>query len=138
MTTTHKTISVTTYTVVFAVLMLLLVLTVAVAFFHFGDFNIIIALAIASLKALLIAVYFMHLRFALPLTRVVAVGAVLWLGIAGVLTMADYLTRGWHEPLEYTNPIGTMPSGVDRSEFNPEPGEPAQQPERLRREQVED
>ena len=128
---THKPISVATYTVVFAILMVLLVATVAAAFFQFGPFNLVVALAIATAKAVLIGVYFMHLRFAMPLVRLVAVGALLGLCIGGVLTMSDSLTRGWYEPLDFENPVATEPRQVDRTEFTrdhdaPDRGHPAE------------
>lgn len=86
-----------TYTIVFAALLVLLVLTVVAATFDFGPLNLAIALAIATAKAALIVVYFMHLRFAPALVRVIAAAGLLWAAFATALTLGDYLTRGWHE-----------------------------------------
>ena len=41
----------------------LTVLTVIVSRFDFGSFNVIVALIVASIKALLVALFFMHLKF---------------------------------------------------------------------------
>ena len=89
-------VSLTTYLVVFAALMVLLIVTVAVAFFvHAGDLNLIIALVIATIKAALVVLYFMHVLYASRLTKIFVCAAVLWLAILFGLTFADYLTRGW-------------------------------------------
>ena len=89
-------VSLKTYLVVFAALMVLLVVTVAVAFFvHAGDLNLIIALVIATIKAALVVLYFMHVLYASRLTKIFVCAAFLWLAILFGLTFADYLTRGW-------------------------------------------
>ena len=93
--TTEQILSPKTYLLVFGALLGLLLLTVAVAFIDLGLLNIVVVLAIATAKALLIALYFMHLRYSDRLMWVVAAGSVFWLGILLVLTMSDYLTRGW-------------------------------------------
>ncbi len=83
------------YWVVFVALLLLTLATYVAALFNFGAGNTIVALLIAAAKALLIALYFMHIRYSTRLLRVVAAAGLLWLGILFVLTMNDYLTRGW-------------------------------------------
>jgi cytochrome c oxidase subunit 4 len=84
-----------TYYVVFAALAVLLVLTVVVANVNLGPLNIAVAMAIATAKAVLIVLYFMHVRYSPPLVRIVAVGAFVWLGILLTLLLADYVARGW-------------------------------------------
>jgi cytochrome c oxidase subunit 4 len=89
-------VSLATYLVVFAALMVLLIITVAVAFFvHAGDLNLIIALVIATIKAALVVLYFMHVKYASRLTKIFVCAAFLWLAILFALTFADYLSRGW-------------------------------------------
>jgi cytochrome c oxidase subunit IV len=83
------------YLLVFGALLGFLLITVAIAFIDLGLLNIVVALAIAMAKALLIAMYFMHLRHSDRLMWVVAAGGAFWLGILLTLTMSDYLTRGW-------------------------------------------
>ena len=89
-------VSLATYLWVFAALMALLMITVAVAFFvHAGDLNLIIALVIATIKAALVVLYFMHVKYASRLTKIFVCSAFLWLAILFSLTFADYLTRDW-------------------------------------------
>ena len=84
-----------TYLLVFAALMVLTGLTVWMAFIDWGALNTIIALAIAVTKALLVVLIFMHVRYSSHLTRLVVSGGVFWFLLLIVLTLSDYLTRGW-------------------------------------------
>jgi cytochrome c oxidase subunit IV len=85
-----------TYLVVFAILVALLVATIGVSFLPLGrSFGLAVALGIAFSKAVLIAIYFMHLRSSNRLTWVFSGAALLWFGILIVLTLNDYLTRSW-------------------------------------------
>jgi cytochrome c oxidase subunit 4 len=84
-----------TYYVVFLLLMAGTAMTVAIAFVDLGPLNAVAALAIASAKATLVVLYFMHVRYSTRLTWVVVAGSLFWLGILLVLTLSDYLTRKW-------------------------------------------
>jgi len=86
--------SVKTYALVFLTLIVLTVVTTAVAFVDLGPFSVVAALVIAVCKAMLVALFFMHLRHSTILTRLVVVGGLLWLLILLILTFADYATRG--------------------------------------------
>jgi cytochrome c oxidase subunit 4 len=83
------------YYVIFAILIVCTYLTWQIAYFDLGPFNTIAALAIAIFKAVLVILFFMHVKYSPRLTWVVVLGAVFWLGILLTLTMGDYLTRGW-------------------------------------------
>jgi len=83
------------YFVIFALLMFCTYLTWQVAFFDLGVFNTVVALGIAVFKAVLVLLFFMHLRHGTRLTWVVVLSGVFWLAILLVVTMGDYLTRGW-------------------------------------------
>jgi len=83
------------YYTIFGVLMLCTYLTVQIAFFDLGVLNTVAALAIAVLKASLVVLYFMHVRYSTRLTWAVVAGSVFWLGILLALTLGDYLTRVW-------------------------------------------
>ena len=87
--------SVKTYVLVFAALIVLTVVTTAVATVDLGPFSIVVALAIACCKMLLVSLFFMHVRHSTRLTRLVVLGGLLWLGILLILTMGDVITRGW-------------------------------------------
>lgn len=88
------------YVLVFAALMVLTGVTVLAAAFDLGAatgttfMNDLVAMAIALAKAALVVWFFMHVRHSSPLTRLVVVGALLWLVFLVALTMQDYLTRG--------------------------------------------
>jgi cytochrome c oxidase subunit 4 len=78
-----------------AVLMLLLALTWSIGYVDLGMFNVVIALAIAIIKVLLVALFFMHIKGSSPLLRLAATVGVIWLLIMLSLTLTDYFTRGW-------------------------------------------
>ena len=82
------------YYTIFLVLMVCTAITVAVAFVDLGLMNTVVAMGIAVLKATLVVLFFMHVKYSTRLTGVVVVGSIFWLGILS-LTMADYLTRAW-------------------------------------------
>jgi cytochrome c oxidase subunit 4 len=78
-----------------AALMLLLALTWGIGYINLGMFNVIIALAIAIIKALLVALFFMHIKGSSRLLHLAMVVGVIWLFILLSLTLSDYFTRGW-------------------------------------------
>ena len=61
----------------------------------YGAWNTPIALIIATIKATLVILFFMHVIHSKRLTWVVIIASFLWLGVLFVLTFADYLTRTW-------------------------------------------
>ena len=81
------------YIIIFASLMLGTGITVWAAFQNFGPLNIVIALGIATIKATLVVLYFMHARYSPHRTQLVFVCAIFWLAIMLGLTLADYGTR---------------------------------------------
>ena len=60
-----------------------------------GQLNVIIALTIACIKATLVVLYFMHVRYSAKLIWVIFASALFWLAILFALTFSDYWTRGW-------------------------------------------
>jgi cytochrome c oxidase subunit 4 len=87
--------SIRTYVLVFLGLICLTVLTTAVAFVDLGDFSVVVALAIAVCKMLLVALFFMHARYSTRLTKLVMVGGLLWLFILVGMTFTDFGSRTW-------------------------------------------
>ena len=81
------------YVGIFLSLMVLTAATVVAAYVNLGPFNIVIALAIASVKATLVVLYFMHARYSPNRTHLVIIAAVFWLAIMLALTLSDYVTR---------------------------------------------
>jgi len=83
-----------TYVTIYAVLMVCTYLTWQIAYFDLGAWNTVAALTIAVFKAVLVMLFFMHVRHTRLAWTVVA-GSVFWLAILLALTMSDFLTRGW-------------------------------------------
>ncbi len=83
------------YYLVFLALVAGTVLTVVVAKFDLGPLNNIVMLTIACTKALLVVLFFMHVRWGTRLTWVVAGAGFFWLLLMFSITMADYASRGW-------------------------------------------
>jgi len=70
-------------------------LTVWASFIDLGVWNPVIALAIATTKAVLVVLYFMHVRYSSKLT-VLTVGAGIFMFLTLIsLTLADYISRAW-------------------------------------------
>jgi cytochrome c oxidase subunit IV len=88
-------IPVRTYLTVFATLMALLVATVAGSFLPLGPLHLPVALLIAAAKAVLIILYFMHVRYSNRLTWVFSSAAFVWLVILLVFSLSDFFSRGW-------------------------------------------
>lgn len=76
-------------------LMVLTGATVWAATLELGPLNIVVALAIATCKATLVILYFMHARYSPRRTQLVIIAGIFWLAILIFMTMADYLTRSW-------------------------------------------
>jgi cytochrome c oxidase subunit IV len=92
----HKPISPPTYVAIYVVLLGLTALTVYIATQgHMGVWEIPIALGIATVKTVLVGVFFMHLIHSTRLTWLIVTAGVMFLAIMIGLTMADYWTRAW-------------------------------------------
>ena len=91
----HRAASPRIYFLVFTTLLVLTLTTVVVAAVPLGPFHTPVALMIAAVKATLVVLFFMHVKYTTRLTWAVVLGSVFWLGILIALTMSDYLTRAW-------------------------------------------
>lgn len=95
----HHIVPLKTYFLIFGALMVGTALTVMVAKVDYGVWNILVAMTVAIIKATLVVLYFMHVRYSSRLTQVIVVAGVFWLAIMLVFTMQDYFTRsGWPVP----------------------------------------
>ncbi len=81
------------YFTIFALLMGFTVLTVYAASLDLGKWNTIVALTIAFTKAILVALWFMHIKYSKRLTQLVVASGLFWLVIMISLTLFDYSTR---------------------------------------------
>jgi cytochrome c oxidase subunit 4 len=100
-------VPVRTYLLVFASLMVLTFLTVAASRYDFGEGNTIVALAIAVLKATLVILFFMHVKYGSRLVQLFIGAAFLWLALLIAGSLSDYISRGRvnHAP-EARSPTG--------------------------------
>ena len=53
---------------------------------------------IIIVKATLVVLFFMHVKYASQITKLVVVSSIVWLGFLFFITLSDYLTRGWMMP----------------------------------------
>ncbi len=83
------------YYTIFAALMVLTAITIGVAFINLGAFNFPVAISIAIVKATLVILFFMHVMYSSRLTKLIIGTGFFFLGILFVLTLTDYLSRGW-------------------------------------------
>jgi cytochrome c oxidase subunit 4 len=88
--------SIQTNAAIFIALNVLLFATVGAAYLPLGDYHFLIAMALATVKAVLIVMYFMHVKYSHRLTAIICAASFLWLGIMIVLTLTDYMTRETH------------------------------------------
>jgi cytochrome c oxidase subunit 4 len=86
------------YIGIFLTLMVLTTVTVLVAYINLGEWNKIVALGIATFKATLVVLYFMHVKYQSRLTKLVVMSGFFFLLILLSLTMVDYGSRTWVSP----------------------------------------
>jgi cytochrome c oxidase subunit 4 len=93
----EKVVPPRTYLIVFAALMALTATTVGFSRLPLSeDWHTVIGLAIASVKASLVILFFMHVLYSARLTWLVALSGLLWLAILIGYTITDYMTRAWN------------------------------------------
>jgi cytochrome c oxidase subunit IV len=90
--------SIKLYVGIFLTLMALTAVTIVVAYVNLGPWNKVVALGIASTKATLVVLYFMHVRYASRMTKLVVVSGFFFLMVLFSLTMIDYGSRMWVNP----------------------------------------
>ena len=83
------------YFAIFAALMVLTASTVWVAFLDLGALNTFVALGIAIIKATLVILFFMHVKYSSKLTWLVVASGFVFLAILLAFTMSDIVSRGW-------------------------------------------
>ena len=89
----HHIVQPGTYIAVILTLLVLTGTTVAVAYVDLGKFNIVVALGIATLKATLVVLFFMHAKYVQRRTQLVIVAGIFWLALLLFMTMSDYVSR---------------------------------------------
>lgn len=83
------------YVTVFAILIVLTATTTAVSSVDLGPWNTVVALVIAFVKASLVVLFFMHIKYSPRLMQITVAGGLFWLAILLSLTLSDFMTRSW-------------------------------------------
>ena len=87
-----------TYVKIFLALVFLTLLTVGLSRVHLGNWNFFIAVAVATVKATLVAMFFMHLKDDNRFNVLIFVGSLIFIGVFFVYTTNDTQHRGqWDE-----------------------------------------
>ncbi len=90
------TITPRSYVIVCAILIVLTILTVGISFVPLpSNVHLAAGLSIGAVKAVLVALFFMHLLLSSRVTWLVAIVAAFWLGVFFVLTLNDYCSRDY-------------------------------------------
>jgi len=90
-----------TYLAIILCLLFLTAATVGAAYVNLGRFNIVVALAIAVLKATLVVLFFMHAKFSPKRTKLVILAGIFWLAILLFMTLSDYVSRVDYRGIRY-------------------------------------
>ncbi|MBW4028458.1 cytochrome C oxidase subunit IV family protein [Acidipila rosea] len=91
----HHVVGPKVYLAIGGTLLLLTGATTAISFVELGVFNAVVALAIAVIKAMLVVLFFMHIRYSSKLLKLtVAAGFFTFLVLISMV-MTDYISRAW-------------------------------------------
>jgi cytochrome c oxidase subunit 4 len=89
------------YLTIILTLLALTGITVSAAFVDLGRFNIVVALLIATVKATLVVLIFMHAKYAPERTKLVIVAGIFWLALLLFMTLSDYASRVDYRGVRY-------------------------------------
>jgi len=98
---TEHIVSPGTYLVIILTLLALTGITVFAAFVDLGRFNIVVALLIATIKATLVVLIFMHAKYAPERTKLVIIAGIFWLALLLFMTLSDYASRVDYRGVRY-------------------------------------
>ncbi len=91
----HHIVSPAVYLTIVLLLLMFTGLTVWASFIDLGPWNPVIALGIACTKAVLVVLFFMHVKYSSKLTKLTVIsGIFIFLGLIS-MTLADYMSRAW-------------------------------------------
>ena len=89
------------YATIILSLVALTLLTVGAAFVDMGRFNIVAALVIATMKATLVVLFFMHAKYVPQRTKLVIMAGIFWLALLLFMTLSDYISRVDYRGMRY-------------------------------------
>ena len=91
----HHVVGPKTYLLILAALLILTATTTGVAFIDLGIWNPIVALAIACIKAVLVVLFFMHLKYSSKLMKLTVLSGLFTFLVLITMTLTDYISRAW-------------------------------------------
>ena len=92
----HHIVPLGLYALIGITLLVMTGVTYGVALIDLGPLNTIVALCIATFKATLVVLIFMHVKYTSEkLTKAVIISAIFFLGLLLTLSLADFGTRAW-------------------------------------------
>jgi cytochrome c oxidase subunit 4 len=91
----HHVVGPKTYLLILLALLVLTATTTGAAYINMGIFSPIVALGIACLKAVLVILFFMHIRYS-SRVMMLTVGAGFFTFLVLItMTLSDYISRNW-------------------------------------------
>jgi cytochrome c oxidase subunit IV len=91
----HHIITPKTYIMVFVTLLIFTGITVGAAYVDLGIFNPVVALAIASFKAVVVILFFMHVKYQSKLVKMTVGAGFFTFLVLITMTLTDYMSRAW-------------------------------------------
>ena len=91
----HHIVTPFIYMLVFGTLLLFTALTVVAAYLDLGIFNPVVALAIASFKAVVVILFFMHVKYQSKLVKLTVSAGFFTFLVLITMTLSDYISRAW-------------------------------------------
>ncbi len=84
-----------TYGIIFGSLLIFTALTVFASYLELGVFNAVVALGIACIKAVLVILFFMHVKYSSRLTKLTVAAGFFTFFVLITMSMTDYISRAW-------------------------------------------
>src|SRR6201996_6078830 len=91
----HKVVPPKVYGVIFGALLCFTAITVGASYLELGTFNAVVALGIAVIKAVLVILFFMHVRYSSKLTKLTVAAGFFTFIVLIMMTLTDYVSRAW-------------------------------------------
>ena len=91
----HHIVTPKVYGIVFIALLIGTAITVAAAFKDLGIFNPVVALAIACTKAVIVILFFMHVKYQSKLVKLTVAAGFFTFLVLITMTLSDYISRNW-------------------------------------------
>lgn len=91
----HHIVTPTVYLLVFGTLLLFTGVTVGAAYLELGVLNPVVALGIASFKATVVILFFMHVKYQSRLIKMTIAAGFFTFLVLITMTLSDYISRAW-------------------------------------------